>query len=292
MSAPRFDRYVAVDWSASATPKTGADSIWIADQARDGEPTLTNPSTRRAAADALAAIVDAADSERILVGVDAALGYPVGTAQVFGVEGDPWRSTWRAVAELVTDHDGNGNNRFDAAAELNRRAGPGEGPFWGCPNDDHAPTLRRTKPARFPVDEFRSVERSLRSVGRYPKSAWQLLGVGSVGSQTLTLLPVLYDLLDQVAVWPFTTGLDDDPAARVVIAEIWPSMFVESIPAGMVADAAQVAGTADAMLAADIDGVLTSWLRPEVADADAVCCEEGWILGVDPVTDGTVPAIR
>ena len=40
---------------------------------------------------------------------------------------------WDLLAQLVDDRDDNANNRFEVAAELNRRVGPGPGPFWGCP---------------------------------------------------------------------------------------------------------------------------------------------------------------
>ena len=33
---PIFDRYIAVDWSANNGPKTGRDSIWIAEATASG----------------------------------------------------------------------------------------------------------------------------------------------------------------------------------------------------------------------------------------------------------------
>ena len=62
MSAPIFDRIAVVDWSASATPNTGTDSIWIAvldaTQPSGGALTITNPSTRRAALTTMAALAE------------------------------------------------------------------------------------------------------------------------------------------------------------------------------------------------------------------------------------------
>jgi precorrin-8X/cobalt-precorrin-8 methylmutase len=44
---PLFDAYIIVDWSASSTPKTGADSVWLSGLERDGaalaERLLANP---------------------------------------------------------------------------------------------------------------------------------------------------------------------------------------------------------------------------------------------------------
>ena len=52
-----FDRFVVVDWSANSTPKRGRDSIWIA--VLDGHGvSVSNPSTRAAAEESLAELVD------------------------------------------------------------------------------------------------------------------------------------------------------------------------------------------------------------------------------------------
>jgi precorrin-8X/cobalt-precorrin-8 methylmutase len=274
-----FDRYVAVDWSASATPTTGKDSIWIADQRRDGSVELSNPSTRGAAASVLSSIVDAGG--RTLVGVDASLGYPSGTAELFGFGRPPWRSSWHEIARRSTDDDRNRNNRFDVAADLNELAGSAEGPFWGSPSEAFGHRLRRTKPASFEVEEFRAVERRLRAAGRHPKSCWQLLGAGSVGGQTLTLLPILDALLDRIEVWPFTTGLTSPVTdVGVVVVEIWPTLFTGDVPVGMIRDAAQVSATVRALHAADRSGDLRQWFEPTVDDIACVEREEGWILGV------------
>lgn len=281
-----FDRYVVVDWSASATPNTGRDSIWVADLGAAGSPALHNPSTRAQAASILEELTTGAGRDRVLIGLDAGLGYPSGTADLFGLAGSPWAAMWGAVTERMVDDDRNRNNRFEVASAFNllafdRSGGDARGPFWGCPSDRFGETLGRTKPSSFPLAEYREVEQRLRSTGRHPKSCWQLLGAGSVGSQTLTLLPILHRLLDRVDVWPFTTGLRlPDGDQRVVVAEIWPKMFVTEIPLGTVPDAAQVSGTAEALRMADRAGELADWFEPSATDRLAVEREEGWILGV------------
>jgi precorrin-8X/cobalt-precorrin-8 methylmutase len=284
----RFDRYVVVDWSASATPKTGADSIWIADTIADptDSPTLHNPATRLEAERLLDAIIESASEARTLLAVDASLGYPAGTAALFGFVGRPWDSMWRAVAERSVDDARNANNRFEVASTLNALAGSGSGPFWGVPAGRADPHLGPTKVRSVGVAEFRTCERSLRADGLSPASCWQLLGVGSVGSQTLTLLPVLRRLLDRhdrVGVWPFTTGLraPSPTLGDVVIAEVWPTAFAPEIPIGMIRDAAQVIGVAQALRDADASREIDPWFTPEVApsDREAVENEEGWMLG-------------
>lgn len=275
---PEFDRFVAIDWSAAGRRTTGSNSIWIAELVHDGEVQLSNVPTRREAGKVLEQIIER--DERVLIGVDVCLGYPCGTAEVLGLTGDPWRSTWRTIAELSSDDARNANNRFEVAALLNRRAGGGAGPFWGCPNDDRAPDLLRTKPSASELSEFRLTEAQLRRRGHHPKSAWQLFGAGSVGGQTLTMLPILYRMLRVIDVWPFTTGLKMPSSSRVVVAEVWPSLFVTEIPDGVVPDAAQVAASVEALRAAAVSGALAAWFTPDVPDIDGVVSEEGWILGV------------
>ena len=68
-----FDRYIAVDWSAANTPRTGTDSIWIADSAAAS----INPSTRH---EAMAVVTDRllaarAAGERVMLGFDFVLSF-------------------------------------------------------------------------------------------------------------------------------------------------------------------------------------------------------------------------
>jgi precorrin-8X/cobalt-precorrin-8 methylmutase len=279
-----FDRYVVVDWSAAARPTTGADSIWVAVANRVGAPTLTNPPTRRLAAKMLAEIADAADGARTLLAVDASLGYPEGGAALCGLGGGPaWRAWWDAIAAAIVDDDRNRNNRFEVAETLNRRV-EGAGPFWGRPHTREFEHLAATKPQAFPLSEYRLVELWLRDLGRRPASCWQLLGAGSVGSQTLTLLPVLHGLLERpdVEVWPFTTGLrtPDAAAGVTVIVETWPTAFDPDLSAHAVRDAAQVDAVVRRLREADDGGVLADWFAPELEEGAraAIEREEGWVL--------------
>lgn len=287
-----FDRYVVVDWSASSRPTTGKDSIWFAVlDGSTGEIDLRNPATRREAEALLRSVIDDRVA-RTLIAVDAPLGYPAGAFDGADDSSVPWRSAWQAVSALLVDDETNANNRFEVAAELNRRLAVGAGPFWGRPGAHEVPGLAMTKPRPFTpeVDEFRQCERWLRGIGLRPASCWQLMGVGSVGSQTLTLLPILDRLLgdlgdDRCSVWPFSNGWGVPTVAPggVVIAETWPTAFEVEYRVHWIRDAAQVHDVALALCAADAEGSLAAWFAPPrglngPGPSDAVEQSEGWAL--------------
>ncbi len=293
-----FDRYVVVDWSAASHPKRGTNSIWVAsldDDAGAGanEPELSNPPTRREAEAILRERCAASDSARTLIAIDAPLGYPAGAAPHFGVgvATAVWRAMWLLISERFEDDAANANNRFDVAGRLNRLAAADEGPFWGRPSTREIAGLLPTKPRPFTqeVPEFRHCEGWLRSLGLRPMSCWQLMGVGSVGSQTLTLLPILRRLLDDVDhvdVWPFATGWRAPRLDRggVVLAETWPTAFPVADRIHWIRDASQVHDVAIELCRADRTGELAAWFGPPdglVADrsvVDAVERAEGWAL--------------
>lgn len=304
-----FDRVVVVDWSANAAPKLGRDSIWIAVFDRSSPGWATNVATRAVALDVIrAAIVEAPDTRRTLLAVDFSLGYPSGTARALGLDGVPWEAMWRTLDELVVDDERNANNRFGVASELNRRMLERDprrraGPFWGCPKSRRTPNLASTKVASSPLPEWRHVEAWLRSAQARPFSAWQLLGAGAVGSQSLLGIAALQRLRRRLGseitwhVWPFTTGfaspdaLAIDPAIgtaidTVVVAEVWPSMIRYPrthlvADEALVRDELQVLALGDALWQANLDGSLSELFTPDVAAeiSEVVVAEEGWVLG-------------
>ncbi|WP_051063149.1 hypothetical protein [Ilumatobacter nonamiensis] len=277
MATAPFERVVVVDWSANSRPTRGRDSIWIA--VLDGTGVSTaNPATR---AQASAEIEECCRrSGRVLVGVDFSLGCPAGTAHALGLTGSGWRATWGLLTAMIDDADDNANNRFEVAAELNARLGPGPGPFWGCPPSRATTTLTPTKVAPTPLPEWRLVERELRRRALRPFSSWQLLGAGSVGSQSLLGIPrltrlerVLVAAGRTVDVWPFT---GDDPTADVVIAEVWPSLHPVSVPPGRIRDEVQVVETAQRLAGRSFSLSLPALPSDE---RRIVAGEEGWIIG-------------
>ena len=217
-----------------------------------------------------------------MVGVDFSLGYPAGTAAALGLDGVPWRAMWTLLADLVVDAPDNTNNRFDVATELNRRMGDGPGPFWGCPPNRSSAWLTATKTSPAPIPEWRTTEAVVRERGHRPFTAWQLLGAGSVGSQSLVGIPALVRVEAAlrragrtVDVWPFTAPAVSSPAAApgdVVIGEVWPSLYPLGALDGRVRDEVQVIQTAH-RLHHDIDR------SPIHRFDECVVREEGWVWG-------------
>ena len=290
-----FERIVIVDWSASSSPTTGADSVWIAVADAD-RIELSNPPTRRVALAEIAAAVDSVGPT--LIGVDFSLGFPRGTAAALGLVGRPWRAMWELLGSEITDDDRNRNNRFAVASGLNADMADmadmaalteiGAGPFWGCPPAQRTEYLTSTKPARAAAwpPEWRHVEVRLKDEGLRPFSGWQLLGAGAVGSQSLVGIAALerlrWDLGERLCVWPFDTGLAAPTDADVVVAEVWPSRWPVAVPFDMVKDAAQVQVTAQRLVDMNTEGTLGTFFAPlvELSQLDDVLSEEGWVLGV------------
>jgi hypothetical protein len=288
-----FDRYVAVDWSASSRPKRGRDSIWIAVLGQNGSATTENPATRRAAEAVVREMLRQAveDRHRVLVGFDFPYAYPRGYASALGLGGTPWSAVWRHLTDRIEDDERNANNRFQVADEINSRlAYP---VFWGCP---HGKRFEHLSPKKDRViyrserprglGEWREVEAVLHARGQHPQATWKLYGNGSVGGQSLTGIPVLARLRNDPmlasasSVWPFEVGIPDCPEGdpAIVHAEIWPSLRTIPHVAGQVKDETQVMFLAEEYRSRDRAGTLWSMFG---AASSSVALEEGWILGVE-----------
>jgi len=293
--AALFDRYVIVDWSAANQPKTGRDSIWICSLGADGE-SVCNPPTRHAAKGMLADMLARAKErgERVVAGFDFPFGYPAGFAARLGLAGTPWRALWDEIAGLLHDDENNRNNRFDIGATLNRRVSNGKArfPFWGCPvgfnHDFLGPRHHRLHTSDEPLKERRLIDEWM--VGAQP--CWKLAYTGSVGSQSLTGIPVVRGLrsdprwADRARIWPFETGLGLPADARIVFAEVWPSWWRKEIRAdhGPPNDKAQVRTVAEIFAARDRVGELAAWFAgaPSLTGTERriIESEEAWTLGV------------
>lgn len=290
-----FDRYVIVDWSASSSPKSGKDSIWIAVLDAGGSVTTSNPPTRGRAEAFLRSMLirSVANGERVLVGFDFPYGYPDGFAEALDLRGPPWRATWQLLAERIRDSpESNGNNRFKVAAELNARVGTDL--FWGRPTAKPLADLSHKRDRvvyRGPGDdasgvlEWRAAESVLHGGGQHPQPVWKLFGNGSVGSQSLTGIPVVARLRDDPAlaavstVWPFEVSVPAVPAGlpAIIHAEVWPSMIDIPIVAGRVKDEVQVMTLAADFRNRDRAGTLAKAFEAVPSKARV---EEGWILGL------------
>src|SRR5713101_8055124 len=291
-----FDTFVIVDWSAASQPKTGRDSIWICRLGADGE-SVCNPPTRHAAKGLLSDMLAGASErgERVILGFDFPFGYPTGCAARLGLKGTPWRALWDEIAGLLHDDENNKNDRFDVGAVLNRRVSNGNGrfPFWGCPvgftHEFLGPRHHRGHTSDEPLKERRLIDEWM--VGAQP--CWKLAYTGSVGSQTLTGIPVVRELrddprwADRAHIWPFETGLALPDETRIVFAEVWPSWWEEWKAArrpGEVNDQAQVRTVAEIFAAQDRAGELAAWFTgaPNLTNAERhiIETEEAWTLGV------------
>lgn len=297
MATPRFDDYLFIDFSAAGTRKTGKDSIWLAhgrwSARRLHVNELSNVATRRELETAVRARLAqlVTDGRRALIGFDFPYAYPEGTAGAFRVEDDPgraWHCIWAALAERIEDDERNRSNRFEVASALNAACGRGVGPFWGCPVAKRTPHLQST---RTPAGAcWRYVEARLRRAGKRPQESFKLLGAGSVGSQALLGIPILYRLFHDAAlaphsvVWPFEwseeLSRDRDRRPLILHAEIWPGAVELDASLHATRDAAQVLTLLQWAAKQDERGELNALLDQPLREVPAVRREEGWILGV------------
>lgn len=293
-----FDDYVMVDWSASAKPATGADSIWVGVLKRDVRLQLRfeahNPPTRKEAEALISRTLDELTrrGDRVLVGFDFPLGYPQGTAAALKLSATPaWAAMHAYIAREMKDKADNANNRFQLAAMMNRTISGGPFPFWGCPPRDALSTLS-TKKARPHGPDDVPEHRRAESLAKAASPVWKLYTAGSVGSQALTGIPVVSRLRaarPAARLWPFETGWTpltraDLEGVDVVFAEIYPSILKPTPAPGEVKDLAQVRAIAEHFAALDERGALGAAFGPGKSatedDIAAVVGEEGWILGV------------
>jgi hypothetical protein len=298
-----FQAYVMVDWSASASPKTGKDSVWIGVSKRDVRFRqvfdAVNPPTRDAAMAALAEILAdlAKRGEKVLLGFDFPLGYPSGTASRLSQVQPAWKGMWAFLAHHVKDKPDNTNNRFGVANNMNRLMTDQARPFWGCPPKDAQRWLSSTKPVGDFDDvppQFRLAELATQGKGKAgAKTVWQTFGNGTVGSQAIVGIPRVKKLKDTLGdksrIWPFETGwksmtLADLDDVEVVMAEIYPSMFEVKPESGEVIDRAQVRTVCEEFARLDEAGKLGACFGPasgtEPAQVSLVEQEEGWVLGI------------
>lgn len=306
---PIFDAYLMVDWSANSKPKIGKDSIWAAWLHRGGEFEVRNLSTRKEAVEfALERLLPAyRDEVRTLVGFDFAYAYPKGLAAALGRTLQevraPWRYVWDQIADAVGDAalPRNANDRFRAAAELNKKIGDpaSPGPFWARPlSKTPHEALLMTRPT-FPYPFGPKGERQLQSrritEGKLSgaQETWKLFTAGSVGSQSLLGIPVVRGLRDDVRlrnrsqIWPFETGFTPDPTRGsdelVIHAEIWPGVLGKIDDSVDCRDKVQVTLLTKKLAALDEAKSLGSWFDvPQGLNQEQqeICLnEEGWILG-------------
>ncbi len=282
---PLFNRYVAVDWSSSATPTRvdTANSVWIAVCDGRGTPHLENYTTRDKAMDRIEALLGAATEEgcRLLCGFDFSFGYPEGAAQILTGRAS-WEAVWEQIAQVIVDRPDNWNNRFEAAAGLNAHFA-GEGPFWGMPDGWQIEGLLGTKPRHGWGMNLPPSRRYAECVVPGAQEVWGLWGNGVVGSQALTGIARLQRLrqhrkdVKDMRVWPFE-ALGEEGHYHV-LAEIYPSL-IDPCPNHAVRDAGQVEAVAVTLRELDRLGQLGQHLDAPNAMPPRVRREEGAILSM------------
>ena len=114
-------------------------------------------------------------------------------------------------------------------------------------------------------------------------------GGGSVGSQTLTGLPLLQALRTDeriegdCRISPFETGLTSPDEGSIVFAEIYPSLLAHEFTP-FIKDASQVLAIALHFAELDEERALAKAFEgdPELTHEERkhIECEEGWILGI------------
>jgi hypothetical protein len=202
---PRFDRYIAVDWSGARGPNYAGIAIA---ECREGDaaPTLVMPPSsnwsRSDFADWLAA-----QEDRVLVGIDCAFALPARAAETRLCSGYDAASLWKAIEQVCAHH-----------ADY----------YGGAFADHHAPLFWRSgkRPVDF-AEHHRATELACRDKGLgAPESPLKLVGAKQVGKGGLagmrTLGALKRRLGDDFSVWPF----DCIESARIVCVELYPRLFL------------------------------------------------------------------
>jgi len=169
-------------------------------------------------------------------------------------------------------------------------------PFWGCSKKDELTTLSLKKSREHgpkDVTEYRISETFAAETRKArPQPVWKIAYAGAVGGQTLTGIPAIERLREKfptLKLWPFEipfAKLDDEALgdARIVVAEIYPSLVATTANANEIKDEAQVRTMAEWFAERDANGKLPALFASEAKLTDAqkakVTREEGWILGL------------
>jgi hypothetical protein len=200
-NAPGVPRILAVDWSGARTGEHR--SIWLA-EAVDGR--LVRLEGGRGREELVAHLLEEAERDpELVVGLDFAFSLPEWFLRTQGI--DVVSNAWDLVS-------------CEAEAWL---ADP-QPPFW------------RTR--KVPGEGFRRTELEC---GGAPKSVFQLVGAGQVGTGSLRGMPFLPRLRERFAIWPF-----DEPRLPLLV-EIYPRLHLDALGEYPTEHARDAAATALAM---------------------------------------------
>lgn len=221
-----------------------------------------------------------------LLTFDFPFGYPHGSS----LRGA--RDAAQLIASQMMDTETDFNNRFEVGDILNQKISNKSGPFWGHPKSQSFDNLTWYKPpfAHGNFQEWRLCERLLRLEGKKIMNVWQLLGQGSVGSQTLTGLSRLHEycrreeIRNKIQFWPFETNWDHN-LEGIILAEVWPSLNNYSEIEHPIKDARQVLACLQWLKQKNDTGQIRDFFKApnslSIEEQDQCRTEEGWILGVE-----------
>lgn len=260
MSRPLFSRYIGIDYSGAATPRTGLSGLRVymamgSQPAREVLPSKLH--TRRWSRSAIASWLIAllSDREPTIVAIDHGFSFPMAYFEQYQLPAD-----WSAF--LNDFHAHWPTDLADVSVESVRRGKLGD----GCARRGNARWRR--------ITDIRAAA----------KSVFHFDVPGSVAKSTHAGLPWLRFLRLQSDVplhfWPFDGWYI--PGARSVIAEGYPSLFNKAYPQhDRSPDQQDAFALATWLRDSDIAGRLAGYFRPSLSDSErATAAFEGWILGV------------
>ena len=258
--APRFERYVGVDYSGAQTPSSSLKGlrVYAADRLTSATEITPPPSprkywTRKGIANWL--VAQLCDGPPTLVGIDHGFSFPLAYFERHGLPHD-----WGYFLDDFRRHWPTDDNIY-VCFVLDGSAGNG------------AARLGNSRWRR--LTEVRA---------RSAKSVFQFKVQGQVAMSTHAGIPWLRFIRmragDHVHFWPFDGWTV--PPNRSVIAEVYPSLWSRSFPSiGRTPDQQDAFATAEWLRRADNDGGLEKYLNPLLEPKERKTAEiEGWILGV------------
>ena len=290
---PRFDHFLAIDWSGAKGSRQKGIALAIAD-AGGGPPVLIDPGKGWSREDVLLLLSEHLPANT-LVGLDLGIGLPHDDCGAYFPDNrvllPDAPALWALIDDACRDEANLGASGFPDHpdyARYFRRHGGREGEAFRCDGATHGR-------GRFRVTELVQAE-----MGCKPYSNLNLVGAAQVGKSSLTGMRMLNRLRGRVPVWP----IDPLPERGSVIVEIYTALA--AIEAGRAPGRAKIRSClelndalvnlgsppVDSTGAIDdhsSDALLTAaWLRVVGEDArrwrpdamtDRIARTEGWTFG-------------
>ncbi|MBV5273356.1 MAG: hypothetical protein JZU52_06840 [Lamprocystis purpurea] len=258
---PAFARYIGIDYSGAATPKSSLQGLRVyqADRAALPAEVVPPPSprtywTRRGIAEWL--VDRLAEDQPTLVGIDHGFSFPLAYFEAHHLPFD-----WPA---FLADFQRHWPTDDDIYVDFVRYGNAGNGA------------------ARMGSTRWRRLTETRAGAA---KSVFHFDVQGSVAKSTHAGLPwLLYlrrHLGDRIHCWPFDGW--QVPAGRSMVAEVYPARWKRLFPPdGRTPDQHDAWSVAAWLRQADLDGRLQDALAPALTPPQRAMADiEGWILGVD-----------